>query len=651
MAEVATRNAGGSVLHDVAKGASTAFDVRSWKGLTEILKAARASKMDEGEYATFRDTVLQYAQGGGSDAALRKNIEEIAAKFKVDLPQAPAESKVAEPERTNRQESSQPFMGTVRPAPRFGAPTVSVNAPQIAQSALKPTAAPIVETAERKISVPDNLPVATPAAKDVPEFIKRAPMSDAASVPIKKITPASAEDMRHTPEAKVSGAPERTRLPVREEHTQTDAPSGIKTVEEYKVRIAEIKRTVNAQVGNPITLMDGNNAIGREYMVALLGAMKAVSGTAPGTLQSSMDQLEKVFARVSQLPVKSETGNTQIKERIAATNIESKAVSVPKMESRPEPPREERKSIVPQATAKIDTPASRPVPTSERAQSSAPIASVRTPQMPARKESVPAQKPTPVATPKSEVFQRTTQHEVGRSTAPQPVSKPAPSSHAIPSLADTLQNAGVITVSKSTAPESQSKAESAASAVVPTVTTPVVLNPSQPSIRLQSSAPKTPAAAPAKTLPNVLKIGETSPVVSAMGKHAAKGVGRSGLDGTTIGNTDHPVPPGVKDDLHAPEVDEGLKQLLHEWSIFHGGGLFGTGPSGVEHPLYQKLAPLPMSIVGSGTWEGATKEAILSIRDYINGWRHEQGVSYIQTESFENYLRRVVKRVLKRIRG
>ncbi|MEZ4200438.1 MAG: hypothetical protein R3B69_02500 [Candidatus Paceibacterota bacterium] len=39
-------------------------------------------------------------------------------------------------------------------------------------------------------------------------------------------------------------------------------------------RIQEINNQVNSRIGNPVNLIDADNAIGREYMNALLDAMK-----------------------------------------------------------------------------------------------------------------------------------------------------------------------------------------------------------------------------------------------------------------------------------------------------------------------------------------------------------------------------------------
>ncbi len=103
-------------------------------------------------------------------------------------------------------------------------------------------------------------------------------------------------------------------------------------------------------------------------------------------------------------------------------------------------------------------------------------------------------------------------------------------------------------------------------------------------------------------------------------------------------------------DLNAPEIDAGLRQLLAEWSLFKKSGFLGTGPSGIDHPLYQKLAPLPMAAVVSGRFEGVTPEIKRQLSDYMTGWRYEQGIAHEMGENFEHYLRRVIKQILTKQR-
>jgi broad specificity phosphatase PhoE len=48
----------------------------------------------------------------------------------------------------------------------------------------------------------------------------------------------------------------------------------------------------------------------------------------------------------------------------------------------------------------------------------------------------------------------------------------------------------------------------------------------------------------------------------------------------------------------------------------------------------------------AGRFEGATQEIKQSITDYMNGWRYEQGIIYEPGETFEHYLRRVIRHIL-----
>ncbi|MFZ2252795.1 MAG: hypothetical protein WAW13_01315 [Minisyncoccia bacterium] len=101
-------------------------------------------------------------------------------------------------------------------------------------------------------------------------------------------------------------------------------------------------------------------------------------------------------------------------------------------------------------------------------------------------------------------------------------------------------------------------------------------------------------------------------------------------------------------ELVSEEISAALKKLLHDWSIFEGSGLFGIGPGGIDHPLYQKLAPLSMGEVIAGRWEKSDPKITKTIKEYVDAWRHEQGIAYTINETFEHYLRRVIQRILKR---
>jgi hypothetical protein len=104
-------------------------------------------------------------------------------------------------------------------------------------------------------------------------------------------------------------------------------------------------------------------------------------------------------------------------------------------------------------------------------------------------------------------------------------------------------------------------------------------------------------------------------------------------------------------ELSSPVVTQALYQLLEEWSLFKRSGILGIGPSGYDHPLFKSLSALSMGEIMSGRWEGANRENLKNIKEYVHAWRHEQGVAFNVQETFEHFLRRVILRIQKRQSG
>ncbi len=59
---------------------------------------------------------------------------------------------------------------------------------------------------------------------------------------------------------------------------------------------------------------------------------------------------------------------------------------------------------------------------------------------------------------------------------------------------------------------------------------------------------------------------------------------------------------------------------------------------------------MPMASVIAGRFEGVTPEIKRDLADYMTGWRYERGIVHEMGETFEHYLRRVVKEILERQR-
>ncbi|MEK7462162.1 MAG: hypothetical protein AAB618_01150 [Patescibacteria group bacterium] len=326
-------------------------------------------------------------------------------------------------------------------------------------------------------------------------------------------------------------------VPVTPTLTQNPAPANESVVipavqmpkpdqQQYLERIREIKSSVNEKVGNPVNLVDINNAVGREYMGALLDAMKRINSGM--SAEGAMRRLEVAYLAVEE-------------------TIRNIPIPTPVVESIVSP------TPIPQPQAVYVPPVPEPTP--------APYVA---PVLPPIYEPVAA---TPQYQPAPPVLhhEATVPPVVPTPNYAQPVATPTPTIHTpIPhtfsSLADMV---------------------------------------------LQSNA-------------------------------------QSGLQ--TPLHTPAPIASG--DPLLALEVEDGLSQLLSEWSIFKKSGIFGTGPKGREHPLYKKMAQLQIPLLLAGRFEGATEEVRQSLTDYMNGWRYEQGLIYEKGEVFEHYLRRVIRHIL-----
>ena len=506
------------------------FDMNSWQGLTKVLKAGRDANMDAETYAAFRDAVLRYAQGGGTDTALREEIEKMLPAFDAMVPEPAQEKPAAQP-------------------PKIKGNTKSV---------------------QKQVAPPANLPIAAaPSEEVVPESpkeeVEQEPPKQALSPEPKEVVNPPVQEPPKEEKAETPQPPtppkEAPKPPAAPEPSIPEGP--LMSADEARERIAEIKHAVTEYVGNPVTLVSENETVGRAYMQSLLAALKAVSGNAPGTLRKSMQDLEGAYKQVLEIKV-------------------GQPKAQPVEEKKPEPPKEE----------KIETPQP-PTPPKEAPK----------PSEPPKEEKVEEKKPPVV------------EHE-----------------HTIPSLEERIQKA---------------KEKAAQRSQVPLPKKEV----------LEEKKPEPPKEEKAETpqLPTLPKEEKKPPVIpeppkkESIPEPIAPSTEKPFVTPDIEGADTKEVPKGVNDDLFAPEIEEGLAQLLKEWRIFKGEKkLFGRTPGGREHLLYQKLKDLIMFDVIAGHFEGADKDVVLSIRDYANAWRNEQGIVYAPSETFEHYLRRVIRRIIKR---
>jgi hypothetical protein len=171
----------------------------------------------------------------------------------------------------------------------------------------------------------------------------------------------------------------------------------------------------------------------------------------------------------------------------------------------------------------------------------------------------------------------------------------------------------------------------------------------EPSIEMPTSMPSAPV------LPQTIPLStESKTIISPIELQAARVKGMVAVGDVPPLRTPQDLPTaaevkarsGITDPLMDPDVDAGLDQLLSEWALFKKSGIFGTGPKGRQHPLFIKMATLQVPLILSGRFEGATTEIRQSVTDYMNGWRYEQGILHENEETFEHYLRRVIRHII-----
>lgn len=582
MVEV-TNASSGAVLSGTKKKAVGQYDLRSWQGLTEVLQIARSAGLSDDEYATFRDTVLTYAQSGG-DTKLKEKIDATLATLtkgdqfhasklledatsEVTTPQSTEKSKETSepiPEIKNTHEHEPPpnfvvtgFGTRTRPIPTFSTKRSAPPSRQPAESSVEKSNPPTSGT----VFVPDNLPTSA----DVPNVvgathlqqIKREPISKPVKDLSKVFMPPAVDS---SSQKKQDIAPVSIENKKRQETTAAQTTTNItspeassKTLAEHRARIAEIKHEVNTKIGNPVTLIDSGNALGRQYMNALLGAMKALNGGPVGSLDSAMQELEESYkgileVSVKKAEVKSHTEGSKPDPEQASASEEKSSVAPSQIES----------SVVPARQETIEKKA------------------VEKPEQ---------EKPTP--------------HSANVPNISKPSHSAQSNQKTIPSLAELMKKP--VSHQGMSVPAATQKKEQAHS-----------LSSQYNKTRINEVHQK-------QQVPPTVKESSIATIVSPS-----------------------------QSTIASPEVTSALNQLLDEWKLFRGSGIFGTGPSGAGSPLYRKLSQLSMFAVLAGRWEGATTEITRSIKDYVNAWRHEQAITYNPTETFEHYLRRVIHRILER---
>jgi len=460
------------------------FSFDTPQAVMHVLASVRKSEIAPKDKNNLRDLVLAYTNGG-KDPSLKIQIEQLLNSLAVQPLPKTSGSTVA---------TSAPLdFGSSRNTPAFTAPAVTVAATPVAP------VQPVVPAPPAPVPVVPVQPVAAAPAPVVAQPV---------------VPPAPA------PQPPVA-APATPVVPAPQAAPVMDNSAAL-------ARVREIKSLVNEKIGNPVNLVDIDNAVGREYMSALLDAMKKLSSGVNSA--STMERLETAYASV---------------ERV----LES-----------------------PQAAAVV------PEPVVPLVQSAPPV-------------------PAPVAQPPVQPLSATPQ-PAPKPVEPVPVREPEP----------------VTPVEESKQPEVVERPEPVAQK---RATTPIQDDRWSAATAVIKPAPMKPLSESAEPLKSVNDVPTQ--------------------DSLTNKNDDP---------LQSAEVTDGLNQLLSDWVLFKKSGLFGTGPKGIEHPLYKNIKELQIPLLLAGRFEGATQEIKQSITDYMNGWRYEQGIIYEQGETFDHYLRRVIRHIL-----
>lgn len=476
------------------------------------------------------------------------------------------------------------FAGS-RPAPSFSAnftPTSVKNDTPIPSAVAETT--PVAEP------VPTPEPAPAPLVETAPVAT---PVVTPPSTPEPVVTPTLVEPVP-VPEVKPEPVPVVVTAPV------VSNQSGGNHLE----RIKTIKTEVNRRFGNPVHLVDKDAELGREYMTSLLEAMKQLSAEdGGGNIENAMTRLEAAFARVKDIDKASPEQSDTTTKVAVDTEVQTPSESTT-------PSAQQKAVIPPRPQAR---PASTPVPVSTST-------------------------PTPKREISSNALNAAQVTEVPEVSEPKtPFITPEPSTTSRPTEFYTPPERGNVAVSSAPAPETDTDTKSEEDSAVNIINIRKVdsVAPTNSPTPPQNPVPVTPVSTP--TPYSVSTIGAVTPVSAA---NAPLRTPNDLPDPKTVSSS------GSDNPLYTEEVNSGLDQLLSEWVLFRKSGLFGTGPKGVNHPLFKKLAPINIPLLLAGRFEGATQEIRQSITDYMNGWRYEQGIVYDKGETFELYLRRVIRHII-----
>ncbi len=567
------------------------FDFDSQAGILFLLRAIRLSAIDQANKNTLKDSVFLY-NTGTKDAALKQKLAQSLADFGVTpaiVAQEAAKVAIVQSSDANSVVPTSGFSGG-RLAPVF-IPVPVLEEVSSTKTASTSTVAPSVPTFVAPVSVETNIPIrkiAAQVSQPLRPVIPRVAEPRIVTVAVPTTTPV----VNQTPVEVVAPvkSPELVIVtaPVLPKPELAELPVGTDEATLRMERIRTIKSTVNDRIGNPVNLVDVDNALGREYMSALLEAMKLLSSASKTESTQAMNRLERVYEQVILLL-------DTLKEQEQARVQPKVEVLTPSIETVPVPADTPIIPIAPILTASVSDVQITPTdaPTVERI---TPVARI-----------------VPVMTPVASNF----------AVRSKVVEKP----QTVSSVPKWGATDFVDTVQPFSNPEVISSVAS------------VVTQPDETLVHRMSTPPAEPLR-----LVNESTVASYQPeIVQSVTDQATPLRSISELKTADEVSAIEAI---QNNPLYTKDVDAGLEQLLCEWTIFKKSGLFGTGPKGREHPLYVKISAMHLPLILAGRFEGSTQEIKQSITDYMNGWRYEQGIVYDQGETLDQYLRRVIRHII-----
>ncbi|MFT7507587.1 MAG: hypothetical protein ACI92I_000748 [Acidimicrobiales bacterium] len=587
---------GSSSQSSLTSTTDVSFNLHDEKEVISLLRKIHQSSLQVVEKNELRDTVFSFRNVPGVKVTpeLQEKFSEYGFLLRDEADNADNADTV--PNTTVvEKEVQESVMGLSRPQPRFTALQTQVAEVPKADM-FDNTSAQNLQATVDQISKPDKtqesevqieLDIQPTVQTDEPED-KTKTLATEVSVETPAPIVLGAAPLA-TPEQAEASLPEEKQAP------SVSAENKAKTA----ARIKEIKLQVNQLAGNPVNLIDVNNEVGREYMNALLDAMKANSDGVPDKLAQAMLRLETSF--------------DSVKETISTTK------------NTPEP------TVSDTLQTEVRTPAVVGADILSPAIPTTPVSAVG--------EEVPFEVKQASATlaPVAEsVADKSGGAPSGYAAAYQEREKAFEEKH---STSVSLDNNPVAekTIQVVPKPPVQTQKVPEPVARTPVRTAPVNPIPAPPKkeVPVKQTQPTT--------------IPKASGFVSvAVDKKEKDLVTDKKLEESVTNQQRVAAEVASMDPLMIPVVSNGLQQLLSEWSLFKSSGIFGTGPSGSEHALYKKLAPISMTDIVTGRFEGSTSEIKRSITDYMHGWRYEEGILHDKGETFEHYLRRVIKHILEK---